>query len=630
MSTLLCLLLLIAVAPDAPPASVVDTVYVIPEVTVTATRLERSAFEATAHIDVIDGDAARAGGARHLADILQQGSGTFVRRYGAGGLASLSLRGTSPSQTAILLDGRRLSDPQLGQLDLTLLPSSIVERVEVMNGAASPLYGADAIGGAVHLRTRPSRQGTAAQLRAGAGAFGNRTASLELSAAHDRLSLLLSADTETAANDFAYYSRALRRDVLLENADRRRTSFFGSARREGEATDLRLSLLRTSAERGLAGTAASSRHERQWDASTRLWGDVRFGSATTRVKVGGLFQQAEIRYVNRLTDLDQEGSNRVISVDAEVTQNLPGTWIAIAGAEGATARAFHPQLDRVTENRGAVFVQAAGELGPAMVNAAARGDVYLNPDDAADRIQYGSLNPRIGVSIPVSEALRLRASIARGFRPPTFNDRYWMPGGNPDLRPERGWSRDAGIVLRTRRASIDLTAFYLTTRDQIVWMPESGTIWTPENLSSTRSAGLESSIRYRQPIGESIIGYDLRYSLTHARDRSEDAEGQFLRYVPRDLLRTGISVTRRRITGGISFDYTGRRYINADGSDWLDPFLTVSLRLNATHEIAGARLNAGIIIDNLLDADYAVVAAHPMPPRHLRLFLSIKTIPTKQ
>src|SRR5690554_3913847 len=148
MTTLLCLLFLSAL--PAANGTVADTVYSIPEVTVTATRLERSTFEATAHIDVIDGDDARASGARHLADVLQQHSGVFLRRYGSGGLASVSLRGTGASQTTILLDGRRLTDPQVGQLDLSLLPASIVDRVEVMNGAASPFYGAEGIGGAVH------------------------------------------------------------------------------------------------------------------------------------------------------------------------------------------------------------------------------------------------------------------------------------------------------------------------------------------------------------------------------------------------------------------------------------------------------------------------------------------------
>lgn len=623
MSTLLYLLFLSAL--PAAFGTAADTVYTIPEVTVTATRLERSTFESTAHIDVIDGDAARMAGARHLGDMLQRSTGTFIRRYGAGGLASISLRGTGSSQTAILLDGRRLSDPQLGQLDLTLLPAAMLSSVEVMNGTASPLYGADAIGGAVQLLTMPPTSGSTVRFRAGTGAFGMREGSMTAGSTYGPFSLILSADTESAENDYSYFSRALQRDVRLDNADRSRSSFYGSARMEQRATDVRLSLLRTTAERGLAGISAASRHERQWDESTRVWGDVRFGRLGSQVRIGGLLQHASLRYVNEVSGLDQEGSNRVMSVDAELTQNLPGTWMLIAGAEAATARAFHPQIDNVNEHRGAVFLQSTGELGAVLVNAAVRGDVYRDPDEATGEIMYGSVNPRIGVSLPLGNDVRLRASIARGFRPPTFNDRYWMPGGNPNLSPERGWTRDAGLVLQTRRTSAQLTAFHVTTRDQIVWLPVTGTIWSPENLSSTRSVGVETSLSLSRPLGRVTVQSDVRYSFTHSRDLSDDGGGRYLRYVPRDLLRAGLSTSYEWLDAGIALDYTGRRYINADGSDWLDAFLTASLRLNAAHELAGVRLRTGIILENLFDTDYTVVAGHPMPPRHMRFSLSIET-----
>ena len=622
MSTLLLLAFLI-VLPDVS-ASSADTVYAIPEVTVTATRLERSTFESTAHIDVVDGDVARRAGARHLGDVLQKSTGTFIRRYGAAGLASIALRGTGASQTAILLDGRRLTDPQLGQLDLTLLPAAIIKRVEVMNGTASPLYGADAIGGAVQLLTTPPATGTHVNVEAGAGAFGMQDAALSVGTAHGPFSLTLSADTESAENDYPYFSRALRRDLYLENADRRRSSFYGSARVVTSGIDLRLSALNTRAERGLEGMSAASRHERQWDRSNRVWGELQFGSTTRQFRVGGLLQQGEIRYVNDLTDIDQTGSNRVVSVDAEVTQNLPGSWRLIGGMEAGFARAHHPHLDKVREQRAAIFLQTMGEMRGVLVNGAIRSDGYWNPDEPGG-LTYGTINPRIGVSLPLAEAVRIRASVARGFRPPTFNDRYWMPGGNPDLRPERGWTRDAGLVFQTARLSADLTTFFVSTRDQIVWIPVSGTVWSPQNLANTRSVGVETSIRIQQPLGSALLQTNLSYSFTHARDRSIESQGQFLRYVPRDLVRAGVSLRRGRFEGALAIDYTGRRYINADGSDWLEPFLTASVRVSTSFDIGGAQLRSGIIIENLFDAEYAIVAGHPMPPRHLRLTIAVIT-----
>lgn len=619
---------LLSLPPSAGGIPSPDTVYVLPDVTVSATRLERSAFEATARIDVIEVAAAREAGADNVADALEMASGAFLRRYGPAGLVSISLRGTGASQSAILIDGRRISDPQLGQLDLSLLPSLFASEIEVMNGASSPFHGADGIGGAIGIRSLAPRRGLHAGASVGAGAFGSRDAAISISGGDGPIQAIISAEVGRAENEYPYYSQALQRERRLDGADRAQQSLYGSIRYKRRRGDLRISLLSLDADRGLGGTSILRRGDRQTDRSHRVWADARFGSSHDYLKVGGLLQHGRMRYTSEQQGVDDLSESTVATIDVELAKPLPGTWTGMAGGEVSLAGATHPSLtDAARELRSAAFLLAAGEVGRTLVETALRADVYH--DAAGDEgMRYGAISPRLGISHALGERVRMRGSIARGFRAPTFNDRYWVRGGNEDLRPERGWNADAGITYRSDHTSATASLFGVDTRNQIVWLPATGSDWAPENLAHTRSMGLELGAKHRRSIGSALLHADLRYTLTRARNRSDSGSptyGMPLRYVPRDVLHLNLALARGRFGAGAQLHYTGRRYMNEDATDWLDPFVRVAAQLRYRHPLAQGALSVSIHIDNLLDADYAVVAGYPMPPRHARLSITFET-----
>ena len=173
----------------------------LPAVIVVATRTATSPAHAPARVTVLN---AAAAGVPSVADLLDARSAVFVRRVGPGGLASLSLRGTNAAQTLVLLDGHRIADPQIGQLDLSLLPTVLLARVEILHGAGSALYGTDGIGGVVDLRTVRAEKDRL-ELASSVGAYGEREASglaaLDLGAA----GLVVAAEAREADGDFPYF-----------------------------------------------------------------------------------------------------------------------------------------------------------------------------------------------------------------------------------------------------------------------------------------------------------------------------------------------------------------------------------------------------------------------------------------
>ncbi len=125
------------------------------EVVVTATRTRARVLEVPQHVSVITGEDIRDSGAKNLADVLNARAGSGVSGYGPQGQQqSASLRGSTIEQVLVLVDGVRLNDAMSGDVDLSLVPIENIERIEIVRGGMSALYGADAVGGVINIVTR--------------------------------------------------------------------------------------------------------------------------------------------------------------------------------------------------------------------------------------------------------------------------------------------------------------------------------------------------------------------------------------------------------------------------------------------------------------------------------------------
>lgn len=605
----------------------------LPRISVVATRTAAPPAHAPARVTVLD---AAEAGASSVADLLDARSAVFVRRVGPGGLASLSLRGTNAAQTLVLLDGHRITDPQLGQLDLSLLPTVLLDRVELMHGAGSALYGTDGIGGVVDLRTARAEEDRL-ELTSSVGAYGERSASGLAALDLGDAGLVVAAEVRETDGDFPYFDpnaglggATLRR----EGADRAVRSLYARLDGARSRTDATAAVWIGAAERGLPGTVGGTAEgERQDDEHLRLWGDVTHRLGAGSVRLGGLVQRASVRYVNPSLGLDETGRATLASAEVEAQALLGRRWLVAGGVSGGLGTAEHPSLaDDAAETRLGAFVHATGDFGRLLVYPALRADAYLRTAGAERTL--AALSPRLGLNLqPVAAwPLRLKASAGLAFRAPTFNDRFWQPGGNPDLRPERGWTADLGAHVRRGGASAEVTLFASRLRDQIVWQPTGNGLQAPENLSRTRTLGLEATASHDGlRLGTATLGGGLTYTLTDARDRSRpgsSAYGHQLRYVPRHQFKLHTDAShplgaRTRLGLDLGGRLTGARPVRADGSLDLPAAFTLDARLHLHHRLDIARAALTLGVENVLDADVEIVRGYPMPPRHARLRLHL-------
>lgn len=633
------LFLLAPLATSAQPAAPDST---LGGVTVTAAREAVATREAASRVTVVDREALDASGAATVADALEARTGVFVKRYGPGGLASLSLRGTGAAHALVLLDGHRIADPQLGQLDLGLLPAGVVESVEVAHGAASALYGTDGVGGVVQIRT-PRADAPRARLDLRTGAWGERGGSLLLAGGSGPISAVLALDHDEAAGDYLYTdstrfdpaTRTLGVTVPRANADVRRDALFGRLSAEAGRWRGTAGALATDADRGLFAFSGVSQ-ARQRDRALRLWTDHAVRLGATRVQVGGLAQLAALHYLSPASGLDETGETAAASLRLEVDRALAlgrSRWHVAAGAELCGGRAEHPSLaDAAEETAQAAFASAVGAWGALRAYPALRLDRVAAPTGET----LTALSPSLGLNARVLPGLWLKASAGRAFRAPTFNDRFWQPGGDPGLRPERGWTAEAGVVTETRASAwaltAEATAFASGLRDQIVWRPgrfDDGFYWAPQNVGTTRTRGAEVSARLRAGTSRRFAEAGVLATLTDARDRTNPEASSFdqpLLYVPDALVRADLALGLGPVRLDAGLERTGRRATAADGSASLPPATVVGAGLSGRLGLGPAAATLAVRLENLLNADYALVRQYPMPPRHVRVRLTLASL----
>ncbi len=263
------------------------------------------------------------------------------------------------------------------------------------------------------------------------------------------------------------------------------------------------------------------------------------------------------------------------------------------------------------------------------LNYQATGRMHLNMMLREQIIngEWAPVAPALGMNYRLleKEALNFTANIARNFHAPTLNDLYWTPGGNPDLGFEKGFSFDLGLKYDKQIGSYQfhaaITHFYADINNWIIWLPDSVfSYWTPANLKRVVSRGIESEAAVSANYGNWNWKYTLFYSYTSAKNqtRSGSADlsaGRQLIYVPENLLNQNLYVRCRGFSVSWHLNLTGRRYTASDNSRYLPAFSTQDLNVAKQVNLKKSIFELRLIVNNILNENYQVVAWHPMPGR---------------
>lgn len=562
-------------------------------VVVTATLTEEDEDEVPAAVTVIDAAEIEARQATEIAALLRTVPGLAVVRSGSPGkVTSLFSRGAGSGQTLVLWNGLELNDPYGGGFDWAFLPTEGVERVEVVRGPFSALYGADAVGGVVQVLTG-RHQGAGLRLEGGSDGYrrAGAVAGLDAGSVHFDLTGHLRRGDGAVANDFFDAEEAAVRldwrpretvssGLLVRAADAEvgiPFDFFGNPSPER---------LQTRRLRQVALPLAWQ--GRRWGVEGSLSHfatDLAFADPTDPFAAGD-------------TEAAADRARAVATVDA--TDRL---WLAVGAdweRQEATSTSPFTTVDGVDQATWAGFGEAHLKAGRVSLDLGVRRD---------DNDAFGEeTTVKLGAVAALGAGARVRASFGQAFRAPTLVDLYFPGFGNPDLRPETADALELGIEGEAGPWRLGLSAFALEQDDLIVFDFATG---RPENVGRARSRGLEGEARFERG------GFRARLAATRLEAENLDT-GEELPRRPGESASLVLSWSGGGAggSGGWTLAAVGR-YVGSRsdlGEVRLAAYSTVDL---AASWRAGRRFEPYARVDNLLDEGYEEADGFPAPGRAL-------------
>jgi iron complex outermembrane receptor protein len=369
------------------------------------------------------------------------------------------------------------------------------------------------------------------------------------------------------------------------------------------------------AEREIQPVLGSNSEDLQEDESFRAVVDYQYQQRQSIWKIKGALIQDRLQF-NGQNNQTQQG---ILGLDWERPSS--GNWAFRVGLRG-TWMAANLSTYSVTEQRLEAYQSMGWELED-------RISVSLNLRQLAYPNELVPFLPGLGLDWKLIHGKRrellFKTAVGLGVKLPTLNDRYWNPGGNPNLRPEKSKNGELGLQLKqsgTFSWSQRLTYYRMKVDDWIIWLPK-GAIWSPENIREVHNQGLEYQANSSWTTGVWNWKANLGYTYSRTRDRTEE-ESQQLPYSPEHQGNAGLQLSLGNLAMDFSRFYVGPRSIAMGSSRVLDGYALCNLGLS----FSGAKWKSiqmplRFQVLNVFNQSYEVLYLRAMPGRSYQLNLTL-------
>ena len=589
----------VALFSTVEPASAGESPADITEVVITATRTRQPLTQLAVPVIVITRDAIEDALAGDAADLVAALPGVEVARTGGPGQpATIFMRGTDSNHTAVLVDGVRINPGTIGGAAIqNILPESI-ERIEIVKGARSTLYGTDAIGGVINIITRAgAARGTSAF--ASAGSYGTSAFAADGGAA---LTPALDVGANIAWQNSSGFAPQVGEDT--RRGYHNRSGNLSAGWRASDALTLSARAWRASGRSEYTGYDSSfNLAPVAQDYSTAAYALTAAWEAPAALSLRATLSRV-------VDDIDQKESNdyahtRRDSLDLQLDAPLGGRQLLTAGAllarEQADALSYGTAF-RARTDTALLYLQDQIRLGAGELLLAAG---HSHHETFGNR---GTWNAEF--AWPLTAAVRVSVAAGTAFHAPDGSDRFGY-GGNPHLQPEFAHEFGAGIVWQLESGqSLRVDAFDNRIDDLVeyVLVDPANFIYQTQNVGRARIRGLEAGYEL------DAAGWHLRASATLQDPRSLASDTQLLRRA-RQVYALGLGHSLRTLDLSADLRASGARMDAGYPGDVRVAGYTL-LGLGARWRITSA-WSAQLRVDNALDRDYQLVNGYHTAGRSL-------------
>ena len=613
-----------------------------------------------------------------MADVLTFNSSIFVKNYGRATLSTVAFRGTSPSHTQVSWNGMKINNPMLGMTDFSMIPSYFIDDASLLHGTSSVSETGGGLGGAVKLMSRPAEnRGFGLQYIQGVGSFKTFDEFLRLTYGDDHWQISTRAVYSSSPNDYKYRNHDKKENIYDDDmniigqyypVERNRSSSFKDLHilqevyyntLKGDRFGLNAWYINSNRELAMLtvdhgdDTDFDNRQRENTFRGVLSWDHLR-SNWKVAARAGYIYTWMAYDYKRDLGNGTMAHMTRSRSKINTIYGQLDGEYY-IGKKWLFTANLSLHQHFVESRDKNIVLQQGGnGIVGYRKARPELSGSVSAKwrPID------------RFGVSVvlreemfgkewtPIIPALFIdgvlskrgnivaKASVSRNFRFPTLNDLYFLPGGNPDLKKESGWTYDAGVSFAVGQDGLyslsgSANWFESFVKDWIIWLPTTKGFFSPDNIKDVHAYGVELKgnmvVNFAK---EWQLGLDGTFSWTPSINRGEkrtpadQSVGKQLPYVPEYSAAVTGRLSWRRWSFLYKWNYYSERFTMSSNdislSGKLPKYFMSNISLEKILEFNWAELSLKGTINNLFNEEYVSVLSRPMPGINFEIFIGIR------
>lgn len=618
-----------------------------------------------------------------MADVLAFNSSVFVKSYGRATLSTVAFRGTSPSHTQVTWNGMRINNPMLGMTDFSTIPAYFIDQASLLHGTSSVNETGGGLGGLVRLGTLPDvPEGFNAQYVQGIGSFSTFDEFVRVTYGNDHWSSSTRAVYSSSPNDYEYTNHDKKVNIYDDDhnivgqyhpKERNRSGSFKDFHilhevyyntLRGDRFGVNAWFVNSNRELPMLTTdygKASDFENRQREHTFRgiLSWDHNRSNWRTGVKGGyvhtwmGYDYKREVAPDNWAVMTRSRSKVNTIYGQIDGEYNPARRWYFTANVSA------HQHFVR-SEDKNIILQEGGNGIVGYDKGRIELSGAFSAKWQATDRIgmslvlreemfgeKWAPLTPAFFIDGLVARRgnVMLRASVSRNHKFPTLNDMYFLPGGNPDLRSEEGWTYDAGMSFDIGGESLEsgsraialggsVTWFDSYIDDWIIWLPTTKGFFSPRNVKKVHAYGIEVKGNMAlRPAKGWLIDLNGSYSWTPSINEGEKMSpadmsvGKQLPYVPKH----SASVTGRLSWQSWSFLYKWAYYserFTMSSNDYtltghLPDYFMSNVSLEKGLSFKPLHMQLKLAVNNLFNEDYMSVLSRPMPGINFEFFIGI-------
>ena len=612
-----------------------------------------------------------------MADVLTFNSSIFVKSYGRATLSTVAFRGTSPSHTQVTWNGMRINNPMLGMTDFSMIPSYFIDDASLLHGTSSVNETGGGLGGSVKLSTQPAdADGFGLQYIQGIGSFKTFDEFLRLTYGNEHWQSSTRLVYSSSPNDYSYRNHDKKENVYDENMniigqyypkEKNRSGSFKDMHilqevyyntRKGDRLGLNAWYIQSNRELPMLTTDYGDENDfenRQRENTFRgilSWDHMR---ENWKLGVKGGYIHTEMKY-----DYKRDAGNGVMTSMTR-SRSKVNTFYGQAEGEYYIGKKWLFTLNasahqHFVESRDKNIIRQDGNKA---IVGYSKGRTELSGSTSAK----WQPNDRMGMSVVLREEMygedwtplipaffidgvvsrkgniMFKASASRNFRFPTLNDLYFLPGGNPDLKRESGWTYDVGASFAIGKEDVyswsgSINWFDSHVEDWILWLPTTKGFFSPKNIKDVHAYGIEMksdfSIALKKDMQLSLNGtLSWTPSINEGEPMSpaDQSVGKQLPYVPEWSSSITGRLTWKQWSLLYKWCFYSERFTMSSNdislTGKLPPYFMSNLTLERGVTTQWADLSLKGVINNLFNEEYLSVLSRPMPRINFEFFIGI-------